>query len=96
MAFIEFLVARGSKYPTIANPISALKYQFLRFNVSSHVLESPMVLGILRSIDKNVPRPLAQTFVFTVVQLTSLMNGLLDSPQVFEYFVVLMQCSYRF
>ena len=58
VAFIEHLVAHGIKYPTIANNISALKYQFVRFNLPAQALDSPMVLRLLRSIDKNVPRGL--------------------------------------
>ena len=74
VAFIEQLVAQGITYPTIANHISALKSQFTRFNLPSQALDSPIVLRLLRSIDKNVPRPLAPKSVFTISQLVSLVQ----------------------
>ena len=67
-------MAQGIKYPTISNHISALKYQFIRFNLASQVLDSRMVLRVPRSIDKNVPRPLVQKSVFTDSRLVSLIQ----------------------
>lgn len=40
VAFVDFLLAEGIKYPTIANYVSALKYQFIRFDLSYHVIDS--------------------------------------------------------
>ena len=73
-------MAQGIKYPTIANHISALKYQFVRFNLPAQALDSPMVLCLLRSIDKNVPRPLVPKSVFTIFQLVSLVQLALKQP----------------
>ena len=74
VAFIEHLVAQGITYPTIANHISALKYQFVRFNLPPQALDSPMVLRLLRAIDKNVPRLVVPKSVFTIAQLVSLVR----------------------
>ena len=86
VAFINYLVAQGIKYPTIANHISVLKYQFIRFNLVAQVLDSPMALRVLRSIDKNVCRPLVQKSVFTVSQLVSLVQ--LSERQPLAVFLV--------
>ena len=40
----------------VSHYISALKYQSVRFDLPSEVLESPMVIRVLKSINKNDPR----------------------------------------
>ena len=96
MAYLEYLVENGVSYNMVANNISAIKANFIIYDLNFHILEHPRVRLFTKSLKMNRPLSLVKRNIMSLVVLQKLIVACDDLTSPFTFKAIFLVAFFGF
>ena len=85
MAYLEYIVENGVSYNMICNNVSALKANFIMYDLEFHLLEHPRIRFFTKSLKINRPMSLVKRNIISLPTLQQLVQACHDLVSPFTF-----------
>ena len=96
MAYLEYLVENGVSYNMICNNVSALKANFIMYDLEFHLLEHPCIRFFTKSLKINRPMSLVKRNIISLPTLQQLVQACHDLVSPFTFKAIFLVAFFGF